>query len=93
MMKQDEIMKMVHAICGTESTDCRGLNHLQIARQLLDVTQDTMDIIATYMDDDLREKVNDELAPCTPEEFLARYVQLDPEFEDVVLRGEFSIEL
>lgn len=56
------------------------------------LTQDKMDIIATYMDDDKREQVHNELAPCSPEEFLKRYIELDPEFEDV-LKSEFSIEL
>lgn len=56
------------------------------------LTQDKMDIIATYMDDEKREQVHNELAPCSPEEFLKRYIELDPEFEDV-LKSEFSIEL
>lgn len=56
------------------------------------LTQDKMDIIATYMDDEKREQVHNELAPCSPEEFLKRYIELDPEFEDV-LKSEFNIEL
>lgn len=28
------------------------------------------------MDDDIREQVHDELVPCTPEAFLARYQEL-----------------
>lgn len=48
--------------------------------------------IASYMDDDTREAVHAELAPCTKLEFLTRYVELDPDFEDL-LKGEFSIEL
>ena len=55
------------------------------------LTQDKMDIIATYMDDEKREQVHNELAPCSPEEFLKRYIELDPDFEDV-LKSEFSIE-
>ena len=51
-----------------------------------------MDVIAMYMDDEKREQVHDELAPCTPEEFLRRYIELEPEFESV-LKEEFSIEL
>lgn len=54
------------------------------------LNQDLMDIIATYMDDDKREQVHFELAPCTPKGFLIRYLELDLEFE-VVLRSEFSI--
>lgn len=45
--------------------------------------------IALYMDDDLREQVHAELAPCSPKEFLARYLELDPSFQDL-LDTEFS---
>lgn len=51
-----------------------------------------METIATYMDDDIRETVHAELAPCEPAKFLTRYVELDPEFENL-LKSEFSIEL
>lgn len=51
-----------------------------------------MDVIAVYMDDDKREQVHFELAPCDPEEFLKRYLELDPDFMDV-LKNEFSINL
>ena len=54
--------------------------------------QELLDTIGTYMDDDKREQVHFELAPCEPEEFLKRYLELDPGFEDV-LKSEFSIEL
>ena len=54
--------------------------------------QDLLDTIGTYMDDAKREQVHFELAPCEPEEFLKRYLELDPDFEDV-LKIEFSIEL
>ena len=56
------------------------------------IDQKTMDAIAVYMDDDKREQVHFELAPCDPEEFLKRYLELDPNFEDV-LKSEFGIEL
>ena len=46
--------------------------------------------IANYMDDEKREQIHAELAPCTKREFLARYLELDPEFENV-LASEFSI--
>ena len=51
-----------------------------------------MNAIACYMDDDKREQVHAELAPCTNEEFLKRYFELDPEFESV-LKNEFGIEM
>lgn len=34
------------------------------------------DLIVSFMDDDVREDVHDELAPCTNEEFLTRYLEL-----------------
>lgn len=51
-----------------------------------------MDAIASYMDDDIREKVHAELTPCTNEEFLKRYLELDNDLE-TLLKNEFSIEL
>lgn len=54
--------------------------------------QEFMDVIVAYMNNDIREKVHFEMAPCTPEEFLKRYCELDPEFESL-LKSEFSIEL
>lgn len=53
------------------------------------ITQETMDTITTYMDDDIRETVHFELAPCSPEEFLKRYLELDPNFREV-LESEFD---
>lgn len=43
-----------------------------------------MQLLASYMDDDIRERVHFELAPCMPWEFLDRYLQLDPSFEVVL---------
>lgn len=57
-----------------------------------ELTQELMDTIASYMDDEKREQVHFELAPCDPEEFLKRYLELDPDFEDL-LDSEFGIEL
>lgn len=56
------------------------------------LTQELLDTIATYMDDEIREDVHVELAPCTPEKFLRRYVELDPDFKEL-LKAEFRIEL
>lgn len=52
----------------------------------------TMDAIANYMDADIREKVHAELAPCTNEEFLKRYLELNNDFKSLLM-DEFSIEL
>lgn len=44
--------------------------------------------IEVMMDDEIRERVAFELAPCTNEEFLKRYLELDPDFQNV-LDSEF----
>lgn len=56
------------------------------------LTDELMEMIATYMDDEIRERVHFEIAPCTNEEFVKRYVELDPDFEEL-LSSEFGIEL
>ena len=55
------------------------------------IDKNMMDRIAVYMDNDKREQVHFELAPCEPEEFLKRYLEIDPDFENL-LKSEFSIE-
>lgn len=50
------------------------------------------DAIVNLMDDDIREKVHFERAPCTEQAFLQRYLQLDSDFENV-LQTEFGIEM
>lgn len=57
-----------------------------------EITQDQMDAIAVLMDDETRERVHFELAPCSNESFLKRYCELVPGFEKT-LKDEFSIEL
>jgi len=47
----------------------------------LNFTNELMQIIASYMDDNKREVVHAELAPCTNEAFLKKYLELDPPFE------------
>lgn len=44
--------------------------------------------IEMLMDTCIRERVAFELAPCTEEAFLKRYLELDPEFQNV-LDSEF----
>lgn len=61
-------------------------------KKLSDVNQVMLDDIATYMVDEIREQVHCELAPCMPEEFLTRYLHLDPEFEEL-LSSEFNIDV
>ena len=54
--------------------------------------QELLDVIATYMNDDIREDIAFELAPCSPDEFITEYVKRDPKFVDL-LKSEFSIEV
>lgn len=58
----------------------------------LRINKNMMDAISAYMDDDKREQVHFELAPCEPEDFLKRYLELDPDFEKV-LKSEFDVEM
>ena len=44
------------------------------------ITQEQLDSLVTLMDEDLREQVHEELAPCEPMEFLERYCELDEDF-------------
>ena len=60
--------------------------------RIFKLNDDEMENIASYMNDDIREEVHFELAPCSNEEFLKRYCELDSSFEDL-LKDEFSIEL
>lgn len=54
------------------------------------LTQELLDVIATYMDDDTRESLHYEFAPCKPEVFLEEYIKRDPGFEKL-LHSEFGI--
>lgn len=53
------------------------------------IENDDMQNIAGYMDDEIRERLHGELAPCTHEEFINAYLAEDPGFEDL-LRKEFD---
>ena len=56
------------------------------------LTQDDLDVIATYMNDAIRECMHNDMLYDTPEDFLRGYVSICPDFEDI-LKMEFSIEL
>ena len=56
------------------------------------IHDELMQNIATYMDDDIRERLHAEICGCTNEEFLKQYLELDPDFEEL-LYGEFGIEM
>lgn len=55
------------------------------------ITDEDMANIASYMDDEIREKVHSELAPCEHEEFIRRYLEEDPDFI-ALLHHEFEFE-
>ena len=61
-------------------------------RTIKDLTNEEMNDIASYMNDDLREAIHLELAPCTNEDFILTYCNAEPTFEDF-LNEEFHIEL
>lgn len=52
---------------------------------------DMWDVIVSYMDDEIREKVHMENAPCSNEHFLNAYIEEDRAFMDF-LWTEFRIE-
>ena len=60
-------------------------------KKVFELSQDELDVIATYMDDDIRESVAFDLSPCTPNQFLREYVSRDEHFEEL-LKSEFGIE-
>ena len=47
--------------------------------------------IVNIMDDDIREQVHFELAPCFEVKFLSRYLELDPDFESAL--DQFSADI
>ena len=51
------------------------------------------DTIVSYMNDDIREQIHGEIAPCTEEAFWERYIELDPKNEilDIVSPSNNSI--
>lgn len=61
-------------------------------KKVFELSQEELDVIATYMDDDIRESVAFDLSPCTPNQFLREYVSRDKHFEEL-LKSEFGIEM
>lgn len=54
------------------------------------ITQELLDEIATYMNDDIRESLHGDYDE--PEEFLKAYVEKNPDFKEI-LETEFNIEM
>lgn len=57
--------------------------------KIFEMTDETWDEIVDNMDEAVREQVDEELGVCNEQEFLDRYLELDPVFETLLLR-EFS---
>lgn len=57
----------------------------------MNITNNTMEAIASYMDDGIREMVHSELAPCSNEVFIRRYCEYEVSFEEEVLKPEFGL--
>ena len=55
------------------------------------ITKNDMDNIASYMDDEIREELHNEIAPCSHEEFISAYIKRDPSFEEF-LEQEFNFK-
>lgn len=56
------------------------------------ISADVLLQAASLMNETLREKVHAELAPCTNDQFVQRYCQLDPSFADTMY-DEFKIDV
>ena len=55
------------------------------------ITDLDMRVIASYMDDDIREQLHSKLAPCSNEKFLKAYIKRDRSILPI-LRNEFGYE-
>ena len=56
------------------------------------ISNETMENICTYMNDDIREELHFKLAPCSNRTFLEEYCKRDTEFDEL-LKNEFNIVL
>ena len=66
-------------------------------KNLVTISNETMNNIATYMDDDLREQTHFAVAPCSNEVFITEYyntasAELKRALEDI-LSDEFNLDL
>lgn len=56
------------------------------------ISDEVMEMLEIYMDDELREKAHYNVAPCTNDEFLKEYCKLDVTFTEFVQK-EFGLDL
>lgn len=54
-----------------------------MAEEEKQVLKRAMSVLVVIMDTDIREKVHDELAPCTDEVFIEKYLEYDPGFKEI----------
>ena len=57
-----------------------------------EISKYAMPAIAIFMDGGIRELVHNEFASCSNNEFIKRYCEFDPGFENV-LKSEFGIDI
>lgn len=55
------------------------------------ITDDDMETIGSYMNDDIREELHAKIAGCTAEEFISAYLERDPDFI-TLLENEFRFD-
>ena len=61
-----------------------GLTFISANEAITAIIQaDIWETVVAFMDDDIREQVHSELAPCSEEEFLTRYLDLSQ--KDLIL--------
>lgn len=65
-------------------------NNNQLSEQVL--SEQVLNDIAIYMNDNIREELHFRLAPCEPDLFLREYVKRNPAFAEL-LKTEFGIEV
>lgn len=56
------------------------------------IDSELMETISSYMNDDIRESLHFDLAPCSNEKFLLEYCKADPDFS-ILLWSEFRIDM
>ena len=66
--------------------------NLKGGNKMKKISNELMENISTYMNDDIREELHFKLAPCSNRTFLKAYCKRDPEFTEL-LKNEFDIVL
>lgn len=56
------------------------------------VSDEVMEMLEIYMDDELRERAHYNVAPCSNDAFLKEYCKLDDTFAELVQK-EFGLDL